>query len=120
MDEFDEYRKNPKTSYLAGRFDELERELDEIAEMAETDPSFKPMAEEEKARLGVERDELLKKMKEIVKEENAADDAFPSEMALEVRAGTGGEEAALFARDLATMYQRFAERQGWQFQAVSE
>ena len=38
---------------------------------------------------------------------------------LEVRAGTGGDEAALFAGDLLRMYQRFAEEQGWRFELIS-
>ena len=38
---------------------------------------------------------------------------------LEVRAGTGGDEAALFAGDLLRMYQRFAEKQGWRFELIS-
>ncbi len=37
---------------------------------------------------------------------------------LEIRAGTGGEEAALFARDLYEMYRRFAERMGWKFEML--
>ena len=38
---------------------------------------------------------------------------------LEVRAGTGGDEAALFAGDLLRMYQRYAEEQGWRFELIS-
>ena len=38
---------------------------------------------------------------------------------LEIRAGTGGDEAALFAGDLLRMYQRYAEEQGWRFELIS-
>ena len=41
------------------------------------------------------------------------EEKFPNEIILEVRAGTGGHEAALFAYDLANMYPRFSESQGW-------
>src|SRR3989304_572383 len=41
-----------------------------------------------------------------------------SRVILEIRAGTGGDEAAIFAGDLARMYQRYAERQGWKFSAL--
>src|SRR4029079_3257186 len=47
---------------------------------------------------------------------DAADDRA---VMLEVRAGTGGDEAALFAGDLLRMYQRFAEAQGWRFELIS-
>lgn len=47
------------------------------------------------------------------KQENVETEAFPNEIILEVRAGAGGEEAALFARELADMYTAYAKNQGW-------
>src|SRR3989344_3330588 len=54
-------------------------------------------------------------MKEDEKEEE-----FPNEVILEVRAGAGGEEASLFAEELAHMYTRYAENQGWSVAKINE
>src|SRR5438045_1377193 len=58
-------------------------------------------------------DQLLEALKDefLAAEDNAVDSFF-----LEVRAGTGGEEAALFARDLFEMYRNYCERNGWKFE----
>ena len=90
----------------------------ELEEMA-ADPEMGPMAREELQALnerlpGLERDvALLLAPKD--KDENAS-------AILEVRAGTGGDEAALFAGDLFRMYQRYAQLQGWRVEVedVSE
>src|SRR3989344_3916544 len=47
------------------------------------------------------------------KQENVETEEFPNEIILEVRAGAGGEEAALFAKELAEMYILYAQKQGW-------
>jgi peptide chain release factor 1 len=76
------------------------------AEMAELAAAELPEAEE-KAR------QLLEAIKDefLAAEDNAVDSFF-----LELRAGTGGEEAALFARDLFEMYRRYCEKHGWRFE----
>ena len=91
-------------------------ELDDLAALAaDADAGVKAMAEEEyfalKARLpAMERDvQLLLLPKDSADERNAI---------LEVRAGTGGEEAALFAADLFRMYQRYAALRGWRFEIM--
>jgi peptide chain release factor 1 len=53
-------------------------------------------------------------------EEEKQEEEFPNEIVLEVRAGVGGEEAALFAEELATMYRRYAESRGWSVIIVDE
>jgi peptide chain release factor 1 len=82
-----------------------------------SDPDMKDFAQEEietaKARLG-ELDLELQKML-LPKDENDERNIF-----LEIRAGTGGDESALFAGDLLRMYTRFAERNRWQVEMVSE
>ena len=70
-----------------------------------------------------ERDELKERLPQLELEVRRLllprDEADERNAILEVRAGTGGEEAALFAADLYRMYQRYAERQGWRFEALS-
>ena len=52
--------------------------------------------------------------------EESAEEEFPNEIILEVRAGAGGEEAALFAQTLANMYKKYADSKGWSFSVVNE
>jgi peptide chain release factor 1 len=80
--------------------------------MVESDPSLKELAEEEVALLKAQLDEQLKTMEDIVAVD-AAEDEKPYGVLLEVRAGAGGDEAALFAQELATMYTTYARNQGW-------
>jgi len=106
---------------VAARFREfcrLESERAATAEMAAgADPDMRALAEDElhdlDARIEAESLELTKLL--IPKDER--DDA---NIFLEIRAGTGGDEAAIFAGDLFRMYARYAERQGWKVEVLSE
>jgi peptide chain release factor 1 len=95
----------------------LRAELDVLDEMlADPSPDIREMAQEEKASLetqlpAAERDLALKLLPR-----DAADDRAAM---LEIRAGTGGDEAGLFAGDLLRMYQRYAETRGWRFELIS-
>lgn len=119
MEELENYKKNPKTSFLAGRLEELLKEEADVLLMSQNDPSLGKLAEDDLKRIEEEKDALENEIKNILKSEKEEDE-FPNEILLEVRAGTGGEEAAIFARDLALMYERYAEQKGWSFRAVSE
>jgi peptide chain release factor 1 len=94
-----------------------EAELAAAAEMADTadDPELKALAEEEVRALR----ERLPQLELAVKLSLLPKDADDERNAiLEVRAGTGGEEAALFAADLFRMYQRYAALRGWRFEVL--
>jgi peptide chain release factor 1 len=91
-------------------------ELEKMAADARTDADMRALAEEElpglKTRLGeAEHDLRLALLPRDAADEKSA--------ILEIRAGTGGDEAALFAGDLFRMYQRYAERRGWTMELVS-
>lgn len=89
--DIDKYKNNPKTAYMAEAFLRLPEEDEESRKM------------------------LLEEMEKIATEEDVAEDKdFPNEVILEVRAGAGGEEAALFARKLAEMYALYANSQNWE------
>ena len=90
----------------------------EIAGLSEmlADPEMKPMAEEELAAL---RAALPEKERALAIAMLPRDSADARPAMLEIRAGTGGEEAALFAADLYRMYERFAAEQGWRVEPVS-
>jgi peptide chain release factor 1 len=99
-------------------FRELEAERSTTAEMAQgADAEMRELAEDElrnlDARIGTEGFELTK----LLIPTDPRDD---SNIFLEIRAGTGGDEAAIFAGDLFRMYARFAERQGWKVEVLSE
>jgi peptide chain release factor 1 len=81
------------------------------------DPDMRPLAEEELPALR-DRLEATETALRIALLPKDAADARPA--MLEIRPGTGGEEAALFAADLARMYQRHAERHGWRWEVVEE
>lgn len=101
-------------SYSA--YQQVQDDLSEAAEML-ADPDMKEMAEEEikegKARRQALEIDLQKLL--LPKDPNDGHNTF-----LEVRAGTGGDEAAIFAGDLFRMYSRYAERQGWKIEIISE
>jgi peptide chain release factor 1 len=86
-----------------------------MAKDASSDPELRAMAEEEFHRLKAEvrQQEEEVKIALIPKDEADAKNAI-----LEVRAGTGGEEAALFAADLFRMYERYASKRGWRFEIM--
>ncbi len=87
------------------------------AEAMLADPEMKALAEEEIPRLKARIPEMEQALRLALLPKDAAD-ARPA--ILEIRPGTGGEEAALFAADLLRMYQRYAEGQGWRFEILSE
>ncbi len=92
-------------------------DLSEAAEMAAggDDPEMKALAEEEMQTLRAQLPELEMRVKLslLPKDEDDERNAI-----LEIRAGTGGEEAALFAADLFRMYQRYAALRGWRFELL--
>ncbi|MFT3968054.1 MAG: peptide chain release factor 1 [Sphingobium sp.] len=93
----------------------LRRESADLEAML-ADPEMKAMAEEELAAI---RDRLPGAERALALSLLPRDAADARPAMLEIRAGTGGDEAALFAGDLLRMYQRYAETQGWRFEMVS-
>ncbi len=91
-------------------------DIDE-AEAMRADPEMRGLADEELPRLKARLPAAEQALRLALLPKDAAD-ARPA--ILEIRPGTGGEEAALFAADLLRMYQRHAEAQGWQFQIIEQ
>ena len=93
------------------------QELDDLAEMMEGgDPEMADMAREEFYALKERLPELEREMSLLLLPKDKDDTA---DALIEIRAGTGGDEAALFAGDLYGMYQRYAQLQGWSWELVS-
>ncbi len=113
------FKDNHKTSFLASEYERLDKEEASLFAMVEKDPSLQELAVEESANLKTQKEVLWKQMEDILAAEDKEDE-WPSEVVLEVRAGAGGEEASLFAEELAHMYERYAETQGWGFRTLAE
>lgn len=119
MTDISQYKENHKTAYLADMYVSLERQETEMLEMIKSDPSMSGLADEELKSIKTQKDDLLKQMEKIVEGDKAEDEA-PNEIVLEVRAGAGGDEAALFAEELSLMYQRYVDSRGWSWKIIDE
>lgn len=111
MDNLENYKKNPKTAYLADVYAGLLKQEEELKTLGE-DAEMKKLSEEEMASIATQKAELEKQMADIAEGEKAEEE-FPNEIVLEIRAGAGGDEAALFAKELSDMYLLYAEKMGW-------
>ena len=114
-----ELKNNPKTSFLAGELERLEKEEERIKDMARNDSSMKELVEEELVDIKTQKDGVKEQLFSIIEAEKEEEE-FPNEIILEVRAGAGGEEAAIFAHNLAGMYEKYAEKMGWSFKRLHE
>jgi peptide chain release factor 1 len=101
----------------AGRFENASAELAGARELlAEGDAEMQELARGEVERLEAARAELDGEIRALLVPRDPTDD---KSAILEIRAGTGGEEAALFAAELFRMYQRYAEAKGWKVELLS-
>ena len=110
--ELDDFRKNPKTLYLSVEYERLGKQLAETLAVAESDAVMQELATEEAKVIKEQQEVIWQQMEEIVAGggevgENAAG------VIMEFRPGAGGDESALFARDLAEMYGAYALIKGW-------
>jgi peptide chain release factor 1 len=119
-----EYRKLSKEAAelapTVERFREYKVLLEEITQtdelVASADSDMRDLAHEELKSLLVGRDALLAELKILLVPKDPNDE---KNVVLEIRAGTGGDEAALFAGELFRMYSKYAERQGWRLEVMS-
>jgi peptide chain release factor 1 len=119
-----EYRKHAKAlseiEPLVERFREyktIARNMAQTEELASSsDADMRELAQEELKSLTARRDVLVAELKTLLVPKDPNDQ---KNVILEIRAGTGGDEAALFAAELFRMYSRYAERQGWKVEVLS-
>jgi peptide chain release factor 1 len=107
-----EFREHQKTQFLMTQYDDNIAKLEDVQAMA-ADPEMAELAKEEIAELQNIIEDQFQEMDRII-ESSKEEDAKPYGVTLEVRAGAGGDEAALFAEELANMYLKYAEIKGWQ------
>lgn len=98
--------------------EKIEKEMRENAEIVNTeaDSEMKQMAMDENIKLSPKKDKLEKKLEQLLLPKDPNDN---KDVIVEIRAGAGGDESALFAGDLFRMYSRFAENQGWKISLMS-
>ncbi len=119
-----EYRRQAKTlseiEPIVTTFREYEAVTREIAQTTElvagADADMRDLAQQELKALAARRDTLIAQLKTLLVPKDPNDE---KNVVLEIRAGTGGDEAALFAAELFRMYTRYAERQGWRIELMS-
>src|SRR6187200_3151761 len=114
-----EYAQIEPVAAAAREVRRLRAELEVLIGLAadnSAEPELKEMAAVEAEEIKVKLPEAERALAVKLLPKDAADERAAM---LEVRAGTGGDEAALFAGDLLRMYQRFAEEQGWKFELIS-
>jgi len=121
----DEFQKAAKEYAELGKVVDLYRRLKKLEEEIkgsqhlldhEEDEEMKRLAKEELNRLTQQREKAEEELKMALLPKDPNDE---KNILLEIRAGTGGEEAGLFAGDLFRMYSRFAEKQGWRMEILS-
>jgi peptide chain release factor 1 len=119
-----EYRKQAKMlsdiEPLVEKYREYKTVASELAQAEELagagDPEMRALAQEEVAGLSQRRSRIVDELKILLIPKDPNDE---KNVLLEIRAGTGGEEAALFASDLYRMYVRYAERHGWKLEILN-
>jgi len=98
------------------RFREINQEIAEAREMLEgDDPEMKQLAEAEVPTLVEDREKLWNELLDVT---IGGEDANRTRCVMEIRAGTGGDEAALFARNLFEMYKKHCEAKGWKLEIM--
>ena len=99
------------------QYKKVGQEIDDSLDlMQDDDPEISAMAKDEIERLTVEKASLEKELKKLLIPKDPLD---AKNVIIEIRAGTGGEEAGLFAADLFKMYSRYAETMGWSVEIMS-
>ena len=100
------------------QYQDNEDDLEAAIEMCkDADPELREMAKEEQQEAETRKETLQQQLQILLLPKDPNDNR---NIFLEVRAGTGGDEAAIFSGDLAKMYQRFAEKQGWKIEIITE
>ncbi|MHB0865894.1 MAG: PCRF domain-containing protein [Minisyncoccota bacterium] len=121
MDYSSEFKKNFATAYLAEEYERLGKEAAEALGAAGTDAELMSMAKEDEARVRARQKEVLAEIEQILaKEKEQEDTAAPISVVMELRAGTGGDEASIFAHELKDMYQKYAEARGWKTRSIDD
>lgn len=117
--DLEQLKKDHKTSYFALEYERLLEEEEKVNNMVKEDESLRDLALEELQNIKFQKEAIERQLEEIVKSDEEEEE-FPNEIILEVRAGAGGDEASLFAWELAHMYEKFSEKNKWSWKILNE
>jgi len=106
------FRENHKTQFISSQFDDLVKKQEASKQLIEADSDMADLVAEEIASLEEQKAALYQEMDKIT-EASKVEEERPYGVILEVRAGAGGDEASLFAEELALMYLEYAVLQNW-------
>ncbi len=112
-----EFKKNHQTAYLAEEYERLSEEIEDTLATANGDAELTLIAEEDQIRIEERKHNILKEIERILEKEKEIEER-PKSIVMEFRAGAGGDEATLFARELKDMYERYAESKGWKTKII--
>jgi len=113
QEKLQEFRENHKTQFIASQYDAFNKKLKDAELLIGSDPEMAELAAEEVLEIKEQLQGLYVEMERII-ESSREEEKKPYGVILEVRAGAGGDEASLFAEELAQMYLTYARNQGWQ------
>lgn len=114
-----DFKANHQTAYLAEEYERLANEKQESIEAAGEDAVLREMAAEDADRIEARQKEILADIEKIL-DKDKEEQAKAKAIVLEFRAGAGGDEATLFARELKDMYLKYAEGKNWRVQVIDE
>lgn len=114
----EEYASDHRVAYLVTEWKRLSQAERDATELIEVDSSMKVLAEKELEDIAKQKNALLTQIETVVAKDDERE--WPNEIVLEVRAGVGGEEASLFAEELAQMYLKYAESRGWSRKTLAD
>lgn len=115
----EEIKNNPKTTHLAEILEKLMHDEESTREMMEADPSLVEMGKQDLEDIR-SQSKIIEQQIQAILDTEKEEEEFPNEIILEIRAGAGGDEASIFAMDLAIMYQKFADKEGWTWKTINE
>jgi peptide chain release factor 1 len=115
--EIKDMSENHATQYFASQIIKLQRELIETQEMAK-DPEMAELAVDDIKNIELHIETYINQARDIIKKEEEAGKESPREIIMEIRAGAGGDEASLFAKEIAEMYERYVETMPWSWTPV--
>ncbi len=122
-EEFQELSKRKsQLEKIVKKVEELRNVKERIEEnnqmIAGEEQELTALAQEELNSLLKQEEVLERELEEVLEEESELNQTGPDAVIMEIRAGTGGEEASLFARDLFLMYKKYAEQKGWKYMVL--
>lgn len=118
-EKINQFKEHPKTQFLASQFEQYQDKLREAEALVTDEPQMAELAQEEISLLQKQLSDQFSEMERII-ESSKEEEARPYGIILEVRAGAGGDEAALFAEELANAYLKYAETKGWAYSVNNE